>query len=343
MRDPRPGADRPVRLAMWDLKQCDRKKCTGCRLAVQGLVRTLRLGERFPGLVLTPAAQRCVSREDAWIVKAKGVAVVDCSWKRLDEVPFGQTRGAAPRLLPYLVAANPVNYGKPCRLSCAEALAGALAICGFGEMAGDVMARFKWGRAFMELNGGLLERYAACETSQEVIEAQGDVLESMRTAEYDAPCYDFPESGSESGDEGDEGDEGGEGDRWGEGDGGGEGDEGNDEEEGESEGKGPAGDPQEGAEAPDWGFSGEERDLDALEARSGGQGDLRGAEGTSGCRAEDGSASGSLVADMGMLGLDAGEAKGHTGGTADCSVGKVGGRTSPACKCQTNSSTTNNT
>ncbi len=56
----------------------------------------------------------------------------------------GRIKGAAPRLLPWLLATNPVNYGKPCKLSCAEAFAAALFICGWPSAAAAVLSRFKW-------------------------------------------------------------------------------------------------------------------------------------------------------------------------------------------------------
>ena len=65
------------------------RRCTGTRLVHQGLVRELRLGQHYPGVILSPAGTRCVSREDEELLRAKGLAVVDCSWNKLDEVPFG--------------------------------------------------------------------------------------------------------------------------------------------------------------------------------------------------------------------------------------------------------------
>ncbi|KAK9447069.1 UPF0293 protein C1F3.04c [Limtongia smithiae] len=162
----------PVKLAMWDFDHCDPKRCSGKKLARLGLMRALRVGQKFQGLVISSNGKLPVCPEDRAILDESGVAVVECSWARIDEIPFARIGGRNERLLPYLVAANPVNYGKPWKLNCVEAVAAALAITGHRDWAADLLANFSWGHAFLDVNKDLLDRYAACTDSASVQQAQ---------------------------------------------------------------------------------------------------------------------------------------------------------------------------
>lgn len=186
-------------VAMWDLNHCDPKKCSGRKLLRHGLIKNLKLGQRFPGLVLTPVGVNCVSPQDREIIESSGIGVVDCSWARIDETPFNRMKSPHPRLLPFLVAANPINYGKPCKLSCVEAIAAALMITGLKDEAKFYLSKFSWGHSFLELNEELLELYSKCQSSKEILEVQQKYLDDTEKERNEKTTDDmWPTSSSSS-------------------------------------------------------------------------------------------------------------------------------------------------
>lgn len=56
------------------------------------------------------------------------------------------------RKLPFVIAGNPINYGKPYQLSCAEALATALCTIAYNDQAQYLMSKFGWADGFWTLN-----------------------------------------------------------------------------------------------------------------------------------------------------------------------------------------------
>lgn len=46
----------PFKVGMWDLKQCDPKRCTGRKLMRLEMIDKLGMSSMFNGIVLTPVA-----------------------------------------------------------------------------------------------------------------------------------------------------------------------------------------------------------------------------------------------------------------------------------------------
>ncbi|AWB28082.1 DUF367 family protein [Halococcoides cellulosivorans] len=150
----------------------DPEKCTARALDRDDRVDLHRRpGSVPPGIVLDPHAEQALSPTDAdW----DRLVALDCSWETAEREAYDLP--GERRALPFLVAANPVNFGHPFELTTVEALAAALVILGQRDQAERVLEAVRWGETFLELNAEPLERYADCADSSAVVAVQDDYL-----------------------------------------------------------------------------------------------------------------------------------------------------------------------
>jgi len=161
--------------AIW-LAQDDPTKNTAVRSSRRGdltLHKHLR-GLPRRGVLLEPLCGKVLGPEDHDAIRGGALVALDCSWAHIEPSVasiVSKTR-LQPRMLPLLLAANPVNWGKPGRLSTVEALAASLVLMGEGEQARTLLGGFRWGHRFLELNAEPLKAYAAATSSAALVAMQ---------------------------------------------------------------------------------------------------------------------------------------------------------------------------
>ena len=90
-----------------------------------------------------------------------------------------------------------MNYGRPWRLNCAEALAACFFICGHEDWAHEVLAHFSYGEPFLEINAQLLKRYAACANEEEMKKAEETWLAKIEREYSESRVEDISAGGKD--------------------------------------------------------------------------------------------------------------------------------------------------
>jgi pre-rRNA-processing protein TSR3 len=163
-----------LKIVVYHAKQCDPRKCSALKLKRHNLVWIVHSTRGLPrgAVILNPLSEKAFSPVDRERIELKGLVALDLSWKHSEDLPkFLRLRGMS-RCLPYLIAANPINYGVPTKLSTVEALAAALYIVGLKDRAWKLLGIFKWGPEFIRLNAELLEAYSKAPNSSDVVRLQ---------------------------------------------------------------------------------------------------------------------------------------------------------------------------
>lgn len=166
--------------------QCDKKKCTSIKIreSTNKLPFTLVWSEnqraiRRQSIVLTPNSTVYLLPSDRDLVEKVGITILDCSWKQggkyLKEWTFGNGR-----ILPPLIAGNPVNYGKWHTLTSLEALAASFFIVGLEKECFALLELYNWGMTFFEINKELLDKYKTVATRDEIIAIYNEFVTSHK-------------------------------------------------------------------------------------------------------------------------------------------------------------------
>ncbi len=173
--------------AIW-LAQDDPKKNTAVLASKRGDLKLHKNMKNLPkkGIILEPLCGKVLGPEDHELLTIRNGSLVglDCSWAHIEssvDTVMKKTR-LIPRMLPLLLAANPVNWGKPGKLSTAEALSAALYLIGREEQSRNVLGAFRWGERFFELNQEPLDAYSLAKSSSELVDLQFEFfdLEHLR-------------------------------------------------------------------------------------------------------------------------------------------------------------------
>jgi len=172
-----------ISLHVIHLGQDDPKKCTARRICKRGLATIHHDLRKIPNraFLLAPNAGTLLGPDDLPSIElGASIIALDCSWKKLDD-SFLSIQKKSPRLeprtLPVLLAANPVSWGSPGRLSTVEALAACLVLLSRIEQAEKILSSFRWGSNFLDLNKSPLDAYTNAKTREELVKLQWEFFD----------------------------------------------------------------------------------------------------------------------------------------------------------------------
>ena len=160
-----------IKLIIYHLNDDDPKKCTAKKMDKFSLAKVVNNIKQIPknAILLNPFSEKSISKEDLSIAQKSGIVALDCSWENAERIFRKLQKFCNSRALPYLLAANSVNYGKPFKLTTLEAFAATLYILGEKDQAKEILQIYKWAPHFLELNYNPLEDYLKAKDSKEII------------------------------------------------------------------------------------------------------------------------------------------------------------------------------